>query len=123
MVTLTKNAEDVVDDLLQSLANLRTHDFIAKQQAAFLVETKANIKEGEAVVLADVSENFSFVIQDAIQGFHWSNDQATLHPFVVYWRQDSSDTPPQPGTSQETTLEGSLQPGTSQNAAQSNASQ
>ncbi len=25
------------------------------------------------------------MIQDAAQGFHWTNDQATLHPFVVYY--------------------------------------
>ena len=32
----------------------------------------------------DFSENYSFILQDAAQGFHWNNSQATLHPFVVY---------------------------------------
>ena len=32
-------------------------------------------------------ENYAFVLQDASQSFHWNNDQATLHPFVVYFRQ------------------------------------
>ena len=27
-----------------------------------------------------------FINQDAVQGFHWENSQATLHPFVVYYR-------------------------------------
>ena len=35
---------------------------------------------------ADVSENYSFVLQDAVQGFHWNNAQATIHPFIVYYR-------------------------------------
>ena len=35
--TLTKGTEDFVDTLLQSLPSLWTPDFIAKQQAAFLV--------------------------------------------------------------------------------------
>ena len=28
-----------------------------------------------------------FVVQDSIQGYHWSNDQATVHPFVCYYRK------------------------------------
>lgn len=37
------------------------------------------------MVTADFSENYSFVLQDAAQGFHWNNSQATLHPFVTYY--------------------------------------
>ena len=39
------------------------------------------------VVIGDFSENYSFVLQDAAQGFHWNNSQATIHPFVAYYRQ------------------------------------
>ena len=31
-----------------------------------------------------LKENYSFPIQDAIQGFYWDNSQATLHPFAIY---------------------------------------
>ena len=41
---------------------------------------------GEFLVLADFSENYSFVVQDEVQGFHWNNSQATIHPFVIYYR-------------------------------------
>eukprot|EP00731_Ephydatia_muelleri_P014791 Em0008g511a len=68
----------------QYLLKLRKHDFIAKEQAAFLVE-KSSLQEGEIVVLGDFAENYSFVIQDAVQGFHWNNTQATIHPFVAYY--------------------------------------
>ena len=40
---------------------------------------------GEFLVIADFSENYSFVLQDAAQGFHWNNSQATIHPFVAYY--------------------------------------
>ena len=30
--------------------------------------------------------SYSFVLQDAAQGFHWNNSQATIHPFVIYHR-------------------------------------
>ena len=39
------------------------------------------MKPGEIVVSADFSENYAFVLQDAAQGFHWNNAQATIHPF------------------------------------------
>ena len=35
--------------------------------------------------MGDFSENYSFIIHDAVQGHHWNNDQATIHPFVVYY--------------------------------------
>ena len=38
-------------------------------------------------MIADFSENYSFVLQDAAQGFHWNNSQATIHPFVIYYKE------------------------------------
>ena len=35
-------------------------------------------------ILLDFAENYSFIVQDAIQGYHWNNSQATLHAIVVY---------------------------------------
>ncbi len=34
----------------------------------------------------DFSENYTFIIQDAVQGYHWNNDQVTVHPFVIYYK-------------------------------------
>ena len=128
----------MINELLKQLSNLRAHDFIAKQQAAFLEETKANLKQGEAV--GDFSENYSFVIQGAIQGFHWNNDQATTHPFIAYWRpsvtqhgctiqgkhnaaQSSSGcSEAQSDATLLSSNQGSVQCGTSQSHAQDNSS-
>ena len=30
-------------------------------------------------------------MQDAVQGFHWENSQATLHPLVAYFRSSNGD--------------------------------
>jgi hypothetical protein len=38
------------------------------------------------VVLYDFPENYSFVLQDEAQGFHWNNAQSTIHPFVIYFK-------------------------------------
>jgi len=39
------------------------------------------------VIVADFSENYSFVLQDAVQGVHWNNSQATIHPFRGYYAE------------------------------------
>jgi len=39
---------------------------------------------GTAIILLDFAENFSFVCQDAVQGFHWETCQANLHPVVIH---------------------------------------
>ena len=48
------------------------------------------MKEEEFVVTADFLENYSFVLQDAAQGFHWNNSQSTIHPFVAYYKHDGT---------------------------------
>ena len=66
-----------------------THQFIVKSQSSYLRDLKTNLPaETEAIVLLDFAENYSFVCQDAIQGFHWETEQTTLHPFAVYYRPE-----------------------------------
>ena len=54
----------------------------------FLKKTKANLLPGTMVVL-DFAENYSFVIQDAVQGYHWKNSQATIHLIVTYYKSNT----------------------------------
>ena len=77
--------QDFVDTFCEKVELLRPHSFIATQQASFYTAHKATLKRGEFLVTADFSENYSFVLQDAAQGFHWNNSQATLHPFIAYY--------------------------------------
>ena len=67
---------------------MKRHDFIAKQQSAFLKDKKEQLVDGELIVSGDFAENYSFVLQDAAQGYHWTNDQATIHPFVIYYYRE-----------------------------------
>jgi len=83
--TISQSAEDFVDSLCEKLEVLLPHSFIARQQSSFQTELKCDLKPGEFLVVADFSENYSFVLQDAAQGFHWNNSQATIHPFVAYY--------------------------------------
>ena len=49
---------------------------------------KTSLRPGHALILLDFAENYSFLVQDAIQRLHWNNSQAMLHPFVIYQMKD-----------------------------------
>ena len=85
--TVSEPSDEFVESFCDKLDTLLPHSFIATQQSMFYNNCKASLKAGELVVLADFSENYAFILQDAAQGFHWNNAQATIHPFVVYFRQ------------------------------------
>ena len=85
--TIRKSADEFVEFFIEKFRQLIPHSFIAIQQALFFNESKSTLKPGEVLVQADFSENYSFVLQDASQGFHWNNSQATIHPFVIYFKQ------------------------------------
>jgi hypothetical protein len=66
--------------------NMKHHAFITRAQSTFYSDTKPDMKEGEVLVVCDFAENYSFVVQDEIQSFHWNNEMATVHPFVAYYK-------------------------------------
>jgi hypothetical protein len=84
VVTTVKSAEEFIELLLLLLLH---NSFIVTQQAMFLKKLKCNLQSGEFVVLCDFAENYSFILQDEAQGFHWNNAQATIHPFVIYFKK------------------------------------
>ncbi len=61
----------------EKLVALRRHSFLAKKQSDYFASRKSSLKPGEILVNADFSENYSFVLQDAAQGFHWNNYRMT----------------------------------------------
>jgi len=81
-----KSVEDFLDVFVEKLETLKPHNFIAKQQASYLNSVKENLLPGEFLVIGDFSENYSFVVQDKAQSFHWNNSMTTIHPFAYYYR-------------------------------------
>ena len=73
--TFCAPAEEFVDTFCEKLELLRPHSFIASEQASFYAMCKSSLQPGEILATADFSENYSFVLQDAAQGFHWNNSQ------------------------------------------------
>ena len=83
---LTMDTASFLESLKEKLKELAPHHFITKQQAQYLQDLKEDLQSGEALTICDFSENYTFNIQDSIQGYYFLNEQATLHPFVTYYK-------------------------------------
>lgn len=88
LITQIKPTDEFLELLVENLSALKTHHFIAKIQSQYLKEVKERLTSKECVVLADFAENYTFTVQDEIQSYHWNNQQATIHPFVYYYKND-----------------------------------
>lgn len=83
--TKMENVDDFIDHFLDRLPQLLKHSYIVKQQNEYFNNIKDNLKPGEMLVVLDFSENYTFLIQDEVQSYHWTNEQATVHPFGFYY--------------------------------------
>ena len=86
LISRRENVPQFINLVIQQLEKLTAHSFIAKYQSNYLRESKENLEENEVIILRDFAENYSFVVQDEVQGFHWNNLQCTLHPVAVYYK-------------------------------------
>ena len=92
LTTITESKEDFVDNLSSQLLKLTCHSFTTKSQSAYMKDLRLSMKPLEEIILqVDFAENYSYVVQDEIQSFHWENKQATLHPFVAYRTLNDED--------------------------------
>ena len=78
--------EEFIESFSSSIMQLLRHHFVAKSQGHAFKEAKARLSPNEGVLVGDFAENYSFLVQDAAQGYHWDNSQCTLHPFVFYFK-------------------------------------
>lgn len=90
-VHMAKTVPQFVNYFIEKLQKLVTHSFTAREQISFLNFIKETLKVGEFIVCGDFSENFSFVLQNEAQSYYWSKKQATIHPFVVYYKNEKGE--------------------------------
>ena len=63
---------EFVNLLVKKLDNITAHSFITRSQASYLKQLKNTTGADEVIVLGDFTENYSFLVQDEIQGYCWS---------------------------------------------------
>ena len=88
--TVKEDTERFKNNLYDDLWDLTEHHFIADSQKHYLQSCKENLSFDTCIVIMDFSENYSFIIKDSVQAFYYNNNQATVHPFVVYFKESDS---------------------------------
>lgn len=88
LIEVTCSTEVFLQSLSEQIRKILKHDFDAKSQSRYYSNLKNILKPGEFLVTLDFAENYAFVVQEAAQAFHWNNDQATIFPMVVYYKDN-----------------------------------
>lgn len=81
---LTESATLFCDRIRSYIPKITLHCFINRQQHTFFESLKKKLETEKAIMAnVDFGQNYTFVIQDSVQSYHWSPAQATLHPFAM----------------------------------------
>ncbi|ESO05911.1 hypothetical protein HELRODRAFT_160003 [Helobdella robusta] len=75
LISVQDTVDSFIERFSQKLDELSSHHYISKEQLKYLSDSKENLKNSECIALMDFAENYSVIIQDAIQSQHWSNTQ------------------------------------------------
>ena len=78
--------EEFLDVFMAALKKLQLHDFIAKNQAKFLAERRRRASHLESILSLLTSQRITVFLFKMMQSFHWNNLQATVHPFLCYYK-------------------------------------
>ncbi|GBL81454.1 hypothetical protein AVEN_143728-1 [Araneus ventricosus] len=89
--TIITSVDEFVENLVAKLSTLCTHHFFTEAQSKYFSKTKDELSEGTANILADFSENYTCIMQDAIQSVHWKKEQVIIHPFLAYVKDTAND--------------------------------
>jgi hypothetical protein len=83
-MSVTQQSDEFIENLVSEMPEL-TYHYTARQQARYMKESKENLLSEQCTIL-QTSQRFiySFIIQDSVQGFHWAKNQAFLHTFFIY---------------------------------------
>lgn len=82
---------ELLEKLASSLKQLVPHHFVSVEQSEFLKRYKENMDSSKAVILMDFSMNYTCVVQDASQSFHWAKKGVTVHPVVIYYKNEEGE--------------------------------
>ena len=91
LITVQFTVNYFIETLTEKIFGLCHHHYIKVQQSSYLKAEKAVLQKETCIILMDFAENYIFLVQDAVQGFYWQNNQATLHPFAVYYKDQNDE--------------------------------
>lgn len=86
---ITCTVKELIESANSSLSKFLEHDFNARHQFVQIKKIKETLKENEAVLHIDFSENYSCKYASEIQSAHFgaSKPQISLHTCVLYYKK------------------------------------
>ena len=84
-LNVVKNETDT-EIIIDKLNQLLLHHYSSRQQSEYLKQCKNVLEGNPAIILLDFIENYSFVVQDQVQSNYWTKQSCTLHPVVIYYK-------------------------------------
>ena len=90
LTSQTASLPDFIELLVHKIGKLIPHSYIAKCQATYLKTRKEELTDSSSICLMDFSENFSFVVQNEVQGYHWTQGCCSLHTVVLYFKEGAT---------------------------------
>ena len=88
LINCVENVETYIENVIKKVHSITIHSYLAKAQSEHLQKLKNKLKSDSIISLGDFAGNYEFVVQDEVQSFHWKNLQATLHPVVIYYKEN-----------------------------------
>ncbi|KAK2702243.1 hypothetical protein QYM36_019105 [Artemia franciscana] len=95
LTTLEQYDDELADDKnyragkeSKSVENLIPHSYITKSQSKTFKKLKEDPPLNTAIVVMDLSENYSYTIQNEILSYHWNRGGCTIHPVGLYLKKD-----------------------------------
>jgi hypothetical protein len=91
MVTNICKRSDLVQIAARQMSQLIPHEYIANAQKEYLKKSKEDLQANKVIVVMDFSMNYSCLVQGSVQSYHWSPKQVTIHPSVIFYRNEMGE--------------------------------
>ena len=83
--------QEFLEQFIDALKFFRGHVYRASHQYDALKQNRTNLPANEIITWMDFAENYSIRYEDEIMSHHWSQQQVTLHPVVIYLRKTADE--------------------------------
>ena len=90
MVAQLSPRAELLEIAARQISDLIPHDYISRSQRDYLKKLKEELPRNKVIVAMDFSMNYNCLIQGAVQSYHWSPKQATVHPTAIYYKDDDN---------------------------------
>ena len=91
LMMVKEPSRNFIINLANDLWELTKHHYITEMQKNYLKHCKTIITPNTCIILQNFAENFLFVCLVSIQASYFNNTQASVHPFVIYYKENNND--------------------------------